>query len=64
MQEPTMKAVEWVRSIREAHYEHIKHLTPEQKIAFFREKASALHAELGRSDEELRTAQPARLPRR
>jgi len=64
MQEPKMKAVEMVRAIREAHYAHLKALPPEAKIAFFREKARALHAELGRSEELPRdAAQPARTPR-
>jgi hypothetical protein len=50
MPEP-IKAVAMVRSIREAHYARIKDLSPEEKIRFFREKARALHAELGRLDE-------------
>lgn len=46
--EARIKAVELVRGIREAHYARHKDLTPEEKIAFFREKANALYAELGR----------------
>jgi len=46
-----IKAVEMVRSIREAHYARIKDLSTKEKIEFFREKAHALHAELGRSKE-------------
>jgi hypothetical protein len=65
MQEPKFKAVEMVRGIREAHYESVKDLSPEAKIAFFREKARALHAELGRPEEGPgRTAQAARSTRR
>jgi len=45
MGEP-IKAVDMVRSIREAHYAEIKDLSPEEKIRFFREKARALHSEL------------------
>lgn len=45
MGEP-IKAVDMVRSIREAHYAKIKDLPPEEKIRFFREKAQALHSEL------------------
>lgn len=41
-----IKAVDMVRSIREAHYARIKDLSPEEKIRFFREKARALHSEL------------------
>ena len=62
MQEPTIKTVELVRSIREAHYEKIKDLSPQGKIAFFREKARALHAELGRPEELLDSSDPAPSP--
>jgi hypothetical protein len=51
MREPEIKAVEMVRSIREAHYAKLKGLSPKEKIMFFREKARALHAELGRPEE-------------
>ena len=50
MPEP-IKAVAMVRSIREAHYAKIKDLSSEEKIRFFREKARALHAELGEPEE-------------
>jgi hypothetical protein len=50
MDEP-IKAVEMVRSIREAHYVRIKDLSPKEKIRFFREKARALHSELGTPEE-------------
>jgi hypothetical protein len=40
-----------VRNIREAHYASLKGLSPKEKIMFFREKARALHAELGRHEE-------------
>jgi hypothetical protein len=40
-----------VRSIREAHYEQVKGLSPQEKIAFFREKARRLHSELGKPAE-------------
>lgn len=49
MDDVGIKAVDMVRSIREAHYAKVKHLSPEQKVAFFREKARAFHAELGHS---------------
>jgi len=48
MHEPKFKAVEMVRSLREAHYARLKGLSPEEKVMFFREKALALHTELGR----------------
>jgi hypothetical protein len=46
-----IKAVDMVRSIRDAHYARIKDLSTKEKIAFFREKAHAFHAELGRPEE-------------
>jgi hypothetical protein len=46
-----IKAVEMVRSIRDAHYERLKDLSSQEKIAFFRGKArAALHADLGRPE--------------
>lgn len=43
MPDPEIKAVAMVRAIRDAHYEKLKDLSPQEKIAFFREKARALH---------------------
>lgn len=56
---PEIKAVEMVRAIRDAHYEKLKDCSPQEKIAFFRNKARALHAELGMPEEprEVPTAQ-------
>ena len=51
MPEVKLQAVEMVRNIREAHYARLKDLSPKEKIMFFREKARALHAELGRPEE-------------
>jgi hypothetical protein len=51
-----IKAVEMVRSIRDAHYEKLKDASPQEKIAFFRVKARRLHAELGRPEEPLDTS--------
>jgi hypothetical protein len=59
MPESQIKAVEMVRSIRDAHYERLKDLSPQEKIAFFREKARALHAELGRPEDLLNNPAPA-----
>lgn len=59
MSEPQIKAVEMVRSIRDAHYEKLKSRSPQEKIAFFRNKARALHAELGRPEEFLDTSTPS-----
>jgi hypothetical protein len=54
-----IKAVELVRGIREAHYERLKDSSPQEKIAFFREKARRLHAELGTPEELLDNSTPA-----
>jgi hypothetical protein len=54
-----VRAVEMVRSIRDAHYERLKGLSPQEKIAFFREKARALHTDLGRPEEPLDNSVPA-----
>ncbi|HLY79271.1 MAG TPA: hypothetical protein VKQ70_07850 [Caulobacteraceae bacterium] len=59
MREPEIRAVEMVRRIRDAHYERQKDLSPQEKIAFFREKARALHADLGRPEESLGGSAPA-----
>lgn len=58
MPEPEIKALEMVRTVRDAHYEKLKDLSPQEKIAFFREKARALHAALGRSEEHLHNPAP------
>lgn len=50
---PGINAVEMVRRIREAHYATIKDLSPDEKIRFFREKARALHTDLGSPEDKL-----------
>jgi hypothetical protein len=50
MPEEPIRTIEMVRRIRNAHYERVKDLRPQEKIAFFREKARKLHDELGRSE--------------
>ncbi len=60
MSELRIKAVEMVRNIRETHYEKLKDSSPQEKIAFFREKARKLHAELGKPEELLDNSAPAR----
>lgn len=43
--EPTqIDAVALTRRIRDAHAEHLKDATPEERIRFFREKARRVHA--------------------
>jgi hypothetical protein len=63
MREPEIRAVEMVRRIRDAHYERLKDLSPQEKIAFFREKARALHADLRRPEESLDSSAPAQAER-
>jgi hypothetical protein len=55
-----------VRTIREVHYEQLKGLSPQEKIAFFRQKARNLHADLGKPEELLvnsSSASKTRAPR-
>ena len=59
MHEPKFKAVEMVRSLREAHYARLKGLSSKEKVMFFREKARALHADLGRPEEIPQELAPA-----
>lgn len=54
-----INSVALVRGIRDAHYESLKDSSPQEKIAFFREKARRLHAELGRPEELLDNSTPA-----
>ncbi len=39
-------AVEFVRAIRDRNYRELKDKTPQERIAFYREKARQLHAKL------------------
>ena len=55
---PEINTVEMVRRIRDAHHEKLKELPPQEKIAFFREKARRLHTELGRPEELLAISAP------
>ena len=48
-----IRAVDMVRSIREDHYEKLLGLSPQEKIAFFREKARSLYKALGTREELL-----------
>ena len=43
METTRIKAVELVRRIRDNHYEQLKDKTREERIAFYRAKAQALH---------------------
>ena len=46
-----IKAVEMTRRIRDAHYAKLADKTTEERIAFYHEKARALHSELGRPED-------------
>lgn len=63
MPEPKVHAVEMVRCIREEHYARLKNLAPSEKIASFRKKAVALHAELERHDKVLEHSKRPRIGR-
>ena len=39
MKKTTIKAVEMVRRIRDAHYEQLRDKSPEERIAFYRAKS-------------------------
>jgi hypothetical protein len=49
-----VQAVNLVRRIRDAHYERLNGTTPAERIAFYREKAQALHEKLGALPHESR----------
>lgn len=51
-----IKAVEMTRQIRDAHFAELVGKTSGERIAFYREKARLLHAELGRPEESPSTA--------
>ena len=42
-----MKTVKMVRRIRDTHYQELKDKTWDERIAFYKEQARALHRELG-----------------
>jgi len=58
MKKTTMKTIEMVRRIRDAHYEQLCGKSPEERIAFYRAKARALQAEIAAQ----RQAQPTNEP--
>jgi endonuclease III len=43
MEKPTIKTVEVVRRIRDAHYEQLKNKTRAERIAFYRHKSQSLY---------------------
>ena len=46
MDETTIKAVETVRSIRDAQYEQLRGKSPEERIAFYCAKAEQMHTQV------------------
>ena len=52
-----IKAVELVRRIRDEHQELLRGKSPEERAAFYREKADQLHEKLGRRKESKKGAQ-------
>jgi hypothetical protein len=48
----TIDAIAMVRRIREAHYEHLKEKSVEERLAFYREKSASFRAELERKQRE------------
>ena len=46
MKETTIKAVEMVRCIRNAHYEQLRDKSPEERISFYRAKARLLEMQI------------------
>ena len=62
MKKTTIKAVETVRRIRDAHYEQLRGKTPEERIAFYRAKARKMGVRVTPQQQEKCTAkelQPA-----
>jgi hypothetical protein len=61
MKKTTIKAVEMVRRIRDAHYEQLRGKSPEERIAFYRAKARGLQAEIAaqRQEQSTNELQPA-----
>ena len=51
MEKTKIRAVEMVRRIRDAHHEQLKDKTWEERVAFYREQARALHRELERKQQ-------------
>ena len=50
--ETKMKAVKMTRRIRDAHYEQLEDKTWEERVAFYRAQAQALHEQLGKTQHQ------------
>jgi len=51
----TSDAVQMIREIRDQHYEQTKDMTPEERVAFYREKAEALDESLNEQEADSTT---------
>jgi len=60
MKKTTIKAVEMVRRIRDAHYEQLRGKSPEEQIAFYRAKARLLQdqVETQRQQQQVNESKP------
>ena len=54
MEKKAFDAVEMVRRIRDAHYEQTKDMTPEERLAFYRERGRQAQVELEQLAKERR----------
>jgi hypothetical protein len=52
MKKKTIRAVEMVRRIRDAHYEQLRGKSPEERIAFYRAKSCELQVKIAAQREE------------
>lgn len=52
MKKKTIETAEMVRPIRDAHYEQLRGKSPEERIAFYRTKASCFEAKIAAQDQE------------
>ena len=59
---PTIRAVEMVRTIRDAIYEETKHLSREELKGFFTREAAAMREEIQQTRTGSGSAQPAAAP--
>lgn len=51
MKKGEVKAVEFVRRIRDEYYEQLKEKSPEERREFYRKRAEELHKDLKRTTE-------------
>ena len=47
-----IKAVEWVRRVRDAQHEKTRNMSFEERLAFYRAKSAALRRKIGKSDKK------------